>query len=86
VIIDAHAHYVPPEFLDEVASGRRPFPSVKLANESGAFRFAFANNDAKQPVPPGMSDTDKRRQWLADHGIDKQIVGGTAAKLFRIGA
>jgi aminocarboxymuconate-semialdehyde decarboxylase len=76
VIIDAHAHYVPPEFLDEVASNRRPFPSVKLAVENGGYRFAFANNDAKRPVPPGMSDTDKRRKWLGDRGIDKQIVGG----------
>jgi len=76
VIIDAHAHYVPPEFLDEVASGRRKFPSVNLTAENGAYRFAFANNDAKRPVPPGMSDTDKRKKWLADHGIDKQVVGG----------
>ena len=76
MIIDAHAHYVPPEFLDEVASGRRKFPSVNLTAENGAYRFAFANNDAKRPVPPGMSDTDKRKKWLADHGIDKQVVGG----------
>jgi aminocarboxymuconate-semialdehyde decarboxylase len=76
VIIDAHAHFVPPEFLDEVASGRRKFPSVNLTAESGAYRFSFANNDAKRPVPPGMSDTDKRKKWLAEHGIDKQVVGG----------
>jgi aminocarboxymuconate-semialdehyde decarboxylase len=76
MIVDAHAHYVPPAFLDEVASGRRAFPSVKLGVENGGFRFAFANNDAKRPVPPGMSDTDKRRQWLSNHGIDKQVVGG----------
>jgi aminocarboxymuconate-semialdehyde decarboxylase len=76
VIVDAHAHYVPPEFLDELASGRRKFPSVKLAVENGGYRFAFANNDAKRPVPPGMADTDKRKKWLAEHGIDKQVVGG----------
>ena len=76
MIIDAHAHFVPPAFLDEAASGRRTFPSVKVAVENGGFRFAFAGDNAKRPVPPGMSDADKRRKWLADHGIDKQVVGG----------
>ena len=76
MIIDAHAHFVPPAFLDDVASGRSPFPSVKLAVEDGGFRFAFANNNAKRPVPPGMSDTEKRRKWLMERGIDKQVVGG----------
>ena len=76
MIIDAHAHFVPPAFLDDVASGRSPFPSVKLAVEDGGFRFAFANNNAKRPVPPGMGDTEKRRKWLMERGIDKQVVGG----------
>lgn len=76
MIIDAHAHFVPPAFLDEAASGRRSFPSVKVAVENGGFRFAFAGDNAKRPVPPGMADADRRRKWLADHGIDKQVVGG----------
>ncbi len=38
--------------------GRRQFPSVKVAAEDGAFRFAFAGNDAKRPVPAGMSDAE----------------------------
>ena len=76
MIIDAHAHFVPPAFLDEMASGRRKFPSVKVAAEGGAFRFAFAGDDAKRPVPAGMSDAPGRGKWLADHGIDKQVVGG----------
>jgi len=76
VIIDAHAHYVPPAFLDEVAAQKRSFPSVKVAVADGGHRFAFAGNDPKRPVPGGMSDADARKRWLAARGIDRQVVGG----------
>jgi aminocarboxymuconate-semialdehyde decarboxylase len=75
MIIDAHAHFVPPALLDELTSGRCVFPSVKVAVDGGV-RLAFAGNEAKRPVPAGMSTADARRQWLAAHGIDRQVVGG----------
>lgn len=75
MIIDAHAHFVPQALLDE-ALAQRSFPSVKAVSEGGAVRFAFAGQEAKRPVPAGMSDIERRRKWLADRGIDKQVVGG----------
>ena len=51
MIIDAHAHFVPPAFLDEAASGRRTFPLAKVAAENGGFRFASTGDTAKRPVP-----------------------------------
>lgn len=75
MIIDAHAHFVPQALLDE-ALVQRSFPSVKAVSEGGAVRFAFAGQEAKRPVPAGMSDVERRRKWLADRGIDKQVVGG----------
>ena len=76
MIIDAHAHYVPQAFLDGMASQRRSFPSVKITAENGSLRFAFAGNEPKRPVAKGMSDAEGRRRWLAERGIDKQVVGG----------
>ncbi len=76
LIIDAHAHFVPQALLDDVLSQRRLFPSVKVFSENGGVRFSFAGQDAKRPVPAGMSDVARRRAWLADRGIDKQAVGG----------
>ncbi len=76
MIIDAHAHFVPQALLDEVTSQRRSFPSVKVATENDGVRFAFAGQEFKRPVPAGMSDVDRRRLWLRDRGIDKQVVGG----------
>lgn len=76
MIIDAHAHFVPQALLDDVASQRPLFPSVKATVENGGVRFAFVGQEAKRPVPAGMSDVERRRKWLADRGIDNQVVGG----------
>lgn len=76
LIIDAHAHFVPQALLDHVLSERRLFPSVTAICENGGVRFSFAGQEAKRPVPAGMSDVDRRRAWLKARGIDKQAVGG----------
>lgn len=76
MIIDAHAHFVPPAFLDEMVSQPGSYPSVKVTLENGGHRFAFAGNDPKRPLPGGMSDAEGRKHWLAQRGIDKQVVGG----------
>ena len=75
MIIDAHAHFVPQELIDDLTSGRQRFPSVKVSNQGGV-RLAFANADSKRPIPAGMAAADARRQWLAAHGIDRQVVAG----------
>lgn len=75
MIIDAHAHFVPPSLIDAVTAPH-PFPSVKVVVENGGVRFSFAGQEAKRPVPGGMSDVERRRRWLGDRGIDKQVVGG----------
>ena len=75
MIIDAHAHFVPHPLLDEALS-QRSFPSVKAFRENGGVRLAFAGQEAKRPVPAGISDVPRRHKWLADRGIDQQVVGG----------
>ena len=75
MIIDAHAHFVPQQLIDDLTSGRHPARSVKVTVDGGV-RLAFGSNDAKRPIPAGMSTADARQQWLAARGIDKQVVGG----------
>ena len=75
MIIDSHAHFVPPAMLDELKSSPRMFPSIKVTSDNGV-RLAFAGNDPKRPIPAGMSDAEGRRAWLAQRGIDIQVVGG----------
>ena len=76
MIVDAHAHYVPPSMIEALKSGARQFPSVKMAIDGEAVRFAFAGNEAKRPIPKGMRDADGRKKWLMERGVDKQVVGG----------
>lgn len=75
MIIDAHAHFVPQALLDD-ALLQASFPSVKVVNENGSMRFAFAGQAPKRPIPAGMSDVARRHKWLSERGIDKQVVGG----------
>jgi hypothetical protein len=36
VIIDTHAHFVPPSLLDDVRTQRRLFPSLKTREETAS--------------------------------------------------
>jgi len=76
VIVDAHAHYVPPSIIEDLTKHSGQFPSVKMMVDGEAVRFAFAQNEAKRPIPKGMRDGEGRRKWLSDKHIDKQVVGG----------
>ncbi len=74
--IDIHAHFVPQALLDDLAAQRHAFPSVAAIVEKGAVRVAFSGQEAKRGVMPAMSDVDKRRRWLAEQDVDKQVVAG----------
>jgi len=46
VIVDAHAHYVPPSIIEALTSRSGQFSSVKMMVDGEAVRFAFAQNEA----------------------------------------
>jgi len=76
LIIDTHAHFVPPALLDDIKTQRRLFPSLKTREEKGQLCFSFAGAEMTRPVMPLLSDVDKRRDWMAEQFIDRQVVGG----------
>lgn len=76
MIIDCHAHLVPPALLDAVRADRASFPSVKLIEEGGSLGFAFAGNKPTRPVSKPLSDIAGRLKWLDDNKIERQVVGG----------
>jgi aminocarboxymuconate-semialdehyde decarboxylase len=76
MIIDCHAHLVPPSLLDAIRAAKANFPSVKLIEEGGSLGFAFAGNKPTRPVSKPLSDIAARLQWLDTNKIERQVVGG----------
>lgn len=75
MIIDMHSHFVPQALLEDLET-QRAFPSVRTTTEKGGVRLSFAGREPTRRVMPLMSDVDKRKKWLAEQKIDKQVVGG----------
>jgi aminocarboxymuconate-semialdehyde decarboxylase len=76
MIIDCHAHIVPPALLDAIRTDKASFPSVKLIEEGGSLGFAFAGNKPTRPVSKPLSDIAARLAWLDTNKIERQVVGG----------
>lgn len=74
--IDVHAHYVPASFIDAAQSQASQFPSARLQFEEGKPRFQFADAAPTRPMMPLMSDVTKRKAWMQEQQIDRQVVGG----------
>jgi aminocarboxymuconate-semialdehyde decarboxylase len=76
MIIDCHAHLVPPALLDAIRAEKASFPSVKVIEEGGSLGFAFAGNKPTRPVSKPLSDIAARLQWLDSNKVERQVVGG----------
>ena len=75
MIIDCHAHIVPPALLDAIRADKASFPSVKLIEEAGSLGFAFAGNKPTRPVSKPLSDLPARLAWMDKQGIARQVCG-----------
>ena len=76
MIIDCHAHIVPPALLDAIRADKAQFPSIKVIEEGGSLGFSFAGNKPTRPVSKPLSDIAARLAWLDTNKIDRQVVGG----------
>jgi len=73
MIVDCHAHLVPPELLAAIRRDAAKFPNVRQTEDGG---LSFAGAKPTRPVPKPLSDIPARVAWMAKQGIDKQVVGG----------
>jgi aminocarboxymuconate-semialdehyde decarboxylase len=76
VIVDSHAHLVPPSLLEAIRSEAGRFPSVRAIEESGSLAFSFAGAKPTRPVSKPLGDIAGRVTWMTKSGIDRQVVGG----------
>jgi aminocarboxymuconate-semialdehyde decarboxylase len=76
MIIDCHAHLVPPSLLDDIRASKDRFPSVRTIEEGGSLGFAFAGGKPTRPVSKPLTDVGARLEWLGNNRIERQVVGG----------
>jgi aminocarboxymuconate-semialdehyde decarboxylase len=76
MIIDCHAHLVPPDLLTAVRNDAARFPNVRQIEHGGSVAFAFAGGKPTRPVSKPLSDIPARLAWMSRQGIDRQVVGG----------
>jgi aminocarboxymuconate-semialdehyde decarboxylase len=75
MIVDSHAHLVPPSLLAAIRSDTRRFPSVRLIEQDGSLAFSFAGAKPTRPVSKPLGDIAARLRWMEKNGIDRQVVG-----------
>jgi len=76
VIIDSHAHLVPPSLLEAIRTDAARFPSVRAIEQEGSLSFSFAGGKPTRPVSKPLTDIAGRVAWMGKAGIDRQVVGG----------
>jgi aminocarboxymuconate-semialdehyde decarboxylase len=75
MIVDCHAHLVPRALADRLAARAVSLPGLAVETAGGRTALSFAGSPPTRPISPGLSDTESRLAWLAEQGIDRQIVG-----------
>jgi aminocarboxymuconate-semialdehyde decarboxylase len=76
MIIDCHAHLVPPSLLDAIRAQAASFPSIRLIEDGGSLGFSFAGGKPTRPVSKPLSDMPARLKWMDEQKIERQVVGG----------
>ena len=76
MIVDSHAHLVPPELIAAIRAERARFPGVRVIEEAGGMALAFAGHKPTRPISKPLSDVAARLAWMDQQGIDAQVCGG----------
>lgn len=76
MIVDCHAHLVPPDLLTAIRKDAAKFPNIKQTETDHGVALSFAGAKPIRPVSKPLSDIPGRLAWMDKNGIDKQITGG----------
>jgi aminocarboxymuconate-semialdehyde decarboxylase len=76
MIIDCHAHLVPPSLLEAIRAKANEFSSLRLIEDGPSFGFSFAGGKPTRPVSKPLSDLAARLKWMDEQKIERQVVGG----------
>ena len=56
MIVDCHAHLVPPDLLAAIRKDAAKFPNVRQIEDGGSLALAFAGGKPTRPVSKPLSD------------------------------
>ena len=76
MIVDSHAHLVPPSLIEAIRSDAGRFPSVRLIEQEASLAFSFAGARPTRPISRPLGDIAARLAWMDKNGIGRQVVGG----------
>src|SRR5580658_4685236 len=76
MIVDSHAHLVPPELQHTIRREQGRFASVRVIEDGDSLAFAFADGKPTRPVSKPLGDVAARLAWMKQQGIDRQVCGG----------
>ncbi len=76
MIVDCHAHLVPPDLLTAIRKDAARFPSLRLIEDGSGVAFSFAGAKPSRPVSKPLTDIPARLAWMDAQGIDRQVTGG----------
>src|SRR5215468_10144742 len=74
--VDIHAHYVPPQTLDAIATRGKDIGVALVKSGDAAPALHFAYGFKVRPFFPRLVEpVQQRHVWLDEQGIDLQVVG-----------
>jgi aminocarboxymuconate-semialdehyde decarboxylase len=81
MIVDIHAHFAPPEWIDIIRRNGAPYGSRIEEDKSGHLWLRLGQDNPLELLP-SLSDLSARRQAMAARGIDRQVL---SAPMFIVG-
>ena len=76
MIIDSHAHLVPPELIEEIKDNSSNFPSIEIISSNKSISFSFSKNKPTRPINHNLIDVQERINWMDKQDINMQVIGG----------
>ena len=83
MIVDCHAHLVPPDLLAAIRKDAARFPNVRQIEDGGSLALAFAGGKPTRPVSKPLSDIAGARRLDAEER-HRQTGGGRLGRHVRL--
>src|SRR5215210_2009350 len=74
MIVDAHAHYLSPRVLEELARDAAAYGCELRTTEAGLPLIVFPGRPPLRPVGRPVRDLDERQARIARQGVDRQVL------------